>query len=356
MTRGLGSLSRAMTLGFVRDRTALFFTIFFPLMFLVIFGGIFKDGGASRSEVLQVGPVAVFDRMPAAVHGELDRVLRIDETDDRAGALEQVRKGTVDAAIEQQGGTVVLHYSAVDQVKAGTVRGLLESIVQQANLAAAGVTTPALRLRAEPVEDESIKPIQYMTPGLIGWAVAVGAMFGAALTLVTWRQKKILRRLRLAPVRAATVVSARVAVSIGIALVQLAIFIGVALLPYFGLTLSHSWWMAIPLVTSATLAFMALGLLAGSWTKTPEATSAVANLIILPMAFLSGSFFPLDNAPGWLRSLSQVLPLKHLNDAMLDVMVRGEGPASALPAIGLLLAFALLVGAIATRLFRWEDV
>ena len=54
------------------------------------------------------------------------------------------------------------------------------------------------------------------------------------------------------------------------------------------------------------------------------------------MAFLSGSFFPLDGAPGWLRTLSEVLPLKHMNQAMLDVMVRGKGPASVLPELGIL--------------------
>ena len=355
MTGGLASLSRAMTLGFVRDRGALFFTILFPLMFLLIFGVLFKDSGGDRSEVLQIGPVAVFDQMPADAREGLDEVLEVTRTEDRAGALEQVRKGDVDAAIEQQGGTVTLHYSAADPVTAGTVRGVLESVVQHANLAATGVP-PSLTLQAEQVEDESIKPIQYMTPGLIGWAVAIGAAFGASMTLVTWRQKKILRRLRLAPVSTATVVTARVVVSVGIALVQLTIFIGIASTPYFGLKLTDSWWMAIPLVVAATLAFLSIGLLAGAWTKTPEAASAVTNLVILPMAFLSGSFFPLDNAPQWLRTISEIFPLKHLNDAMLDVMVRGEGPASALPALGLLLGFALVVTAVATRVFRWDDV
>jgi ABC-2 type transport system permease protein len=114
--------------------------------------------------------------------------------------------------------------------------------------------------------------------------------------------------------------------------------------------------MAIPLVVSATLAFMSIGLLAGSFAKSPEAASAIANLIVLPMAFLSGSFFPLDNAPAWLRTVSEVFPLKHLNDAMLGVMVRGEGPGSALPAVGILLGFAVVVGTIASFLFRWDDV
>ncbi len=48
------------------------------------------------------------------------------------------------------------------------------------------------------------------------------------------------------------------------------------------------------------------------------------------MAFLSGSFFPLDGAPQWLKVVSHLLPLRYLNDGMLDVMVRGEGPGAAL--------------------------
>jgi ABC-2 type transport system permease protein len=354
--RGLGSLSRAMMLGFVRDRAALFFTILFPLMFLVLFGGLFKDTGTSKPQVVEIGAVALFDQMPPPAREQLDGVLTIVQDPDRDAALDHVRKGDYSAAIEQQGSTIVLHYSAQDAVRSGIVQGVLTSVVNNANLVSAGVTTPRFSLAAEQVEDRSLKTIQFVTPGLLGWAIAVGATFGAAMTLVTWRQKRILRRLRLAPVRTTTIVGARVAVSIGIALVQMIIFLGIASLPYFGLKLSHAWWMAVPLIIAATLAFMSIGLLAGSFAKTPEAASAIANLIVLPMAFLSGSFFPLDDAPAWLRTVSQVFPLKHLNEAMLDVMVRGEGAGSALPAIGVLLGFALVVGAIASLLFRWDDV
>jgi ABC-2 type transport system permease protein len=109
-------------------------------------------------------------------------------------------------------------------------------------------------------------------------------------------------------------------------------------------------------VLVGTLAFLSIGLLAGSWAKTPEAANGIAQLVILPMAFLSGSFFPLDNAPGWLRTLSQIFPLKHMNQAMLDVMVRGKGPASVLPELGILAGFAIVVSLLAVRLFRWDDV
>jgi ABC-2 type transport system permease protein len=348
------SLSRAMFLGLVRDRTALFFTILFPLMFLLLFGGLFKDQTAPRSDVLQIGSVPVLDQIPPSDRTDLDTVLHIEPATSRDDALAKVRKGDVDAAVEQSGSTLILHFSAADRVKSATVQGVFNQLVQAANLAAAGATT-TVQLDAEQVEDQSLKTIQYLTPGLLGWAIATGAMFGAALTLVNWRQKKILRRLRLSPVSTATIVGARVGVSVLVALVQTAIFIGVASIPYFGLQLSNYWWMCIPIVFVGTLAFLSIGLLAGSFTKTPEAASAIANLIVLPMAFLSGAFFPLQGAPGWLQTVSQALPLRHMVDGLLDVMVRGEPPVSVLPQLGILLGFAVVVSGIAVALFRWED-
>jgi ABC-2 type transport system permease protein len=354
MSSSFSSLSRAMARGFVRDKTAVFFTVLFPLMFLVLFGVLLSNPSAPRSEVIQVGEVSLLDSIQGEGRAGLDQVLELRRSNDLAAALEEVRKGDADAAVEEQGSQIVLHYSAADRVKAGTVQALFRELVQSGNLAANPVA-PRFELSSMQVEDRSLKVIQYLTPGLLGWAVATGAMFGAALTLVTWRQKKVLRRLRLSPVRTGTVVGARVGVSIAIALVQAAIFIGVASIPFFGLKLSQFWWMAIPLLIAGTLAFLSIGLLAGSFSKTPEAASAVANLIVLPMAFLSGAFFPLQGAPAWLDAISRALPLRHLVDGMLDVMVRGEGPLAILPQLGILLGFAVVVGAIAVAVFQWDD-
>jgi len=109
------------------------------------------------------------------------------------------------------------------------------------------------------------------------------------------------------------------------------------------------------LLIAGTLAFLSIGLLAGSFSKTPVAASAVANLIVLPMAFLSGAFFPMQGGPVWLDTISRALPLRHLVDGMLDVMVRGDGPPAVLPHIGILLGLTIVVGAIAVAVFRWDD-
>ncbi|PZS10824.1 MAG: ABC transporter permease [Acidimicrobiales bacterium] len=353
---GFGTLAKVLALSFIRDKTAVFFTILFPLMFLVLFGVLFTDHGTSKAHVVQVGEVTVLDQLPQTAKTDLKGSLSVTkESGPLQPQLRKVRDGDYDAVVSEKDNQLAVYYSEADQVRSATVRGVLESVVQSANIAASG-NVPRYGLNTHRVEDKSIQPIQYQTPGLLGWAISMSAVFGASLTLVEWRRRKVLRRLQLAPVSLAAVITARVGVSIAIALVQGVIFVGIALLPAFGLQLTGDWWLAIPLIICATLAFFAIGLLAGSFAKSAEGASGISNLIVLPMAFLSGAFFPLDSAPAWLRSLSEVFPLKHLVDSMRNVFVRSADLATILPDAALLLAFAAVAGAIAVKLFRWDDV
>jgi ABC-2 type transport system permease protein len=353
--QALRSLSRAMFRGFLRDRSALIFTILIPVLFLVLFGSIYKSTSAPRVSVLEVGKVTLLDEARAAAGGQLGKILSVTHSATLSSALSQVRKGSYDAAVQQQGSNLVVHYSIADQTTSGIVQAVFTSIVQQADQAAAG-QKGGFGLKTEQVEDKSLKPIQYLAPGLLGWAIASGGAFGAAITLVGWRQNKLLRRLRLAPVSVASVVLARVGISVVLALVQLAVFLAIATTPYFGLKLTSAWWMSIPVIVCGTLAFMSIGLLVGSFAKTQQAATSIANLIILPMAFLGGAFIPLDYAPAWIRDVSYAMPLRYLVTGMQNVMARGEGPASALPAIGILLGLAAVLTLISVRVFRWDDV
>ncbi|MCM2423563.1 ABC transporter permease [Streptomyces sp. RKAG293] len=349
------SLARAQLLGWSRDRAAVFFTVLFPLLFLLLFGSLFKGASAPHITLLQSGPVALFDSMTPDQRAQLNEEVTLVRDDDQAGALEKVRNGDDDGLVAQgPDGRLVLRYSVADATRAATVQGVVNGIVQQANQEASHAP-PTYVLQASQVEDLSTKPIQYLTPGLLGWAIATSGTFTAALTLVVWRKKFILRRLRLAPVRLPAVVAAPVAVTLLVALVQTAVFLGVATLPYYGLKLTGQWWIALPLVLSGSLAFMSIGLLVGSWAKTEQTATAAAQLIVLPMAFLSGSFFPLDSAPGWLKTVSTVLPLHHLSTAMQNVLTRGGGWGDALPTIGGLLLFTAVLTLLAVRLFRWDD-
>lgn len=341
------SLSRAMFRGFLRDRVAVFFTFLFPVIFLVVFGLFFRDPTASKVTIGVVGDGPVISALPS----DAVEVKRFDSLD---AAVAAVRAGELPAAVAEQGGQVTLRFAASDGATAGTVRGIVGGVVNDVNLRATG-QSPSVRLQAEQVEDSSLNAIQYFTPSLLSWSIATSAVFGSAVTLVSWRRRQVLRRLRLAPVSPLTVLMSRIGVAFAVAFLQAALFIMVAVTPLFGLRLSGDWWLAAPLLAVGIVPFFAIGMLAGSFAKTEEAANAIANLIVLPMAFLSGTFFPLDMAPRWLQIVSNVFPLRHMNDAMLDVMVRGQGFDALLVPGAILLGFAVVVGGAALSLFSWED-
>lgn len=342
------TLSVAMLKGFVRDKVTLFFTFLFPLMFLVIFGLVLRDAGTDRTRIALVGDGPVVSALRDS------GTLEFESYEDENAAVRKVEDGDLPAALIVRGQEVDVRYAQSDQVESATVLGIVNGFVDRANLAATG-QPPRFTFTSEKVEDATLEPIQYLTPGILSWGVAVSAVFGSALTLVSWRRKQVLRRIRLAPVSTTSVLSSRIVVSAGVALLQGAIFVGIASLPVFGLRLSGHWWLAIPLLLLGTIAFFALGMLVGAFAKTEEAASAAANIVVLPMAFLSGTFFPVDRAPAWLQFVSKIFPLRHMNDGMLDVLVRGKGiEALAVPA-AVLAGFSLVVGFVASRVFKWEE-
>ncbi|GAB2818350.1 ABC transporter permease [Lentzea nigeriaca] len=342
------TLSLAMLKGFVRDKVTLFFTFLFPLMFLVIFGLILRDVGADKTKIAVVGDGQVVSALRDS------GVLELEQYNDVDAAVQKVKDGDLPAALIVRGQQLEVRFAQSDQVKSATVLGIVNGFVDKANVAATG-QPPRFTFAAEKVEDASLKPIQFLTPGILSWGVAVSAVFGSALTLVSWRRKQVLRRIRLAPVSATSVLSSRLLVSTGVALVQGGIFVGIAMLPVFGLKLSGSWWLAIPLLLLGTIAFFALGMLVGAFAKTEEAASAAANIVVLPMAFLSGTFFPVEQAPAWLQAVSKIFPLRHMNDGMLNVLVRGKGIEALVVPSAVLIGFALVVGFLASRVFKWEE-
>jgi ABC-2 type transport system permease protein len=346
--RAFKSLATAMVKIFYRDKATLFFTFVLPLMLLVIFGLLLRDVGDNRTEIGVVGDGPVIAALEQTGALELTRFATVDE------ALGKVREGDLPAMVAEDGDTITFRFAQSDQTQASVVGGIVTGVVSHVNQQATG-EAPRFAVDARNVEDASLKPIQYITPGIMSWGVAVTAVFGAALTLVSWRRKQVLRRIRLAPVAVPTVLTARVVVTVGIAVIQAATFIGVALLPVFGLQLTGTWWLAIPVFLLGILAFFSIGMLVGAFCKTEEAATGAANLVVLPMAFLSGAFFPIDQMPPWLRTISNVFPLRHMNDGMMDFLVRGQGvDALILPCV-VLTGFILVVSLVASRVFQWEE-
>ncbi|MFG2335258.1 ABC transporter permease [Streptomyces yangpuensis] len=205
------------------------------------------------------------------------------------------------------------------------------------------------------VEETGRPYISYIAPGVMSWGVANAAVFGIAFTLMQWRRDDLLRLIRLTPTPLTTVLASRYVLALVVGVAQAAVFVAVAMLPGFGLTLDGRWPLVLPALVLGITAFLAIGVIVGTYANTPEAVAAIANCLMVPMAFLSGSFLPLDMMPPWLQSVSLVLPLRYLNDAATGALTGAGTLADIGTGCAVLLGFALLFGAIGLRTFRWSN-
>jgi len=189
--------------------------------------------------------------------------------------------------------------------------------------------------------------------GIIGYGAANTGFAGLALLLVARREMGFLKRIRSTPIPASVYLAA-VLTSIMIVFViqAIAVFIlGSALkstpLPH------HPLSMVLALLLGAA-AFAAMGLGITSLLRSAEGSSAAVNVILLPMAFLSGGFGPTAHYPRVLRAIGDVLPLKYFVQLVYAIYLRGHGIWSKPGAIAVLAAWGAAGAAVALRRFRWE--
>ncbi|WP_069812264.1 ABC transporter permease [Streptomyces sp. TP-A0874] len=203
------------------------------------------------------------------------------------------------------------------------------------------------------VEQSGRPYISYIAPGVMSWGVANAAVFGVAFTLMQWRRDDLLRLIRLTPTGLPTVLASRYVIALAVGAVQAVVFVAVALM--FGLDVGGRWALTVPVLVLGITAFLTIGVLIGSFADTPEAVAAIANFLMVPMAFLSGSFLPLDLMPSWLQAISRALPLRYMNDAV-SASLTGEGSGGdILLGCGGLLVFTVVCGALALKTFRWSN-
>jgi ABC-2 type transport system permease protein len=189
--------------------------------------------------------------------------------------------------------------------------------------------------------------------GMLGYGAANTAFAGLALIIVARRETGILKRIRSTPVPAGTYLAAvLVSILLVFALQGAALFALGRLLkstPWPGHLLSLVLAMGL-----GAAAFAGMGLALTGFIRSLEGSSAVVNVIVLPMAFLSGSFGPTGDYPRALRAIGDVLPLKYFLEAVNAIYLRGQEIWDKPAAVAVLAGWGALGLAVALRKFRWE--
>jgi len=176
--------------------------------------------------------------------------------------------------------------------------------------------------------------IQFMYPGIIGMAILFTAIFGA-MSIVWDREFGFLKEVLVAPID-------RSAVAIGKALgsTTQAMFQGLILLvlaPLVGVTLTVPTVLAmIPLAAVLAFGLSAFGVALASTMKSMQGFQVVMNFLMMPMFFLSGALFPLNNLPGWMTVLTRLDPASYGIDPLRRVVLSASGlPSQVVDRLGL---------------------
>jgi ABC-2 type transport system permease protein len=345
----------------VRDRAALFWTIFFPVMFVFLFGWIFGGSGDSKISVGfvdQDGSVA-----SAGVKTAFDQVsllsLQVGSLDDEKAAMQKgdvsavivVPKGLQTAVAAKSPVAIQLYTDPAKSQTAQVISGATAQIVNGFNLALAGgsniVTVSPVTLAST-----NISAVAYLVPSILAMALMQLGVF-AAIPLVQQREKGILKRMGATPLPRWKLVGSNVLLRLIVAIVDAVVILGIGLL-FFNVQIVGNLLAVVGLVLLGAGSFLALGFMLASFLRTEEQATGVVQIVQIPMMFLSGIFFQFDFLPGFLRTVGMFMPLTYLGDAFRQVMVNGTQVAPLGVDVAVLTGWLVVCLAVAGRSFRWE--
>jgi len=188
--------------------------------------------------------------------------------------------------------------------------------------------------------------------GLFGYGAANIAFGGLAITLVLRRESGVLKRLRSTPLTpAAYLVAVLLSTLVTFALESLALLLlgGLA----FGASMPANWLGFVATILLGVACFAGLGVGAAALIRSGEGVSAAVNVVILPMAFLSGSFGPTNEFPAVLQAIADVLPLTYFLDITYGVYLSGDSFFADPTALFVVCAWGVAGALVAWRRFGW---
>ena len=153
--------------------------------------------------------------------------------------------------------------------------------------------------------------MDFFLPGILAMAIMNSGVIGLSTSFVGYRERGVLRRIKVTPFPLPMFISSRIVSQLIVAIPQSLILIGIAQL-FFDLTIRGNPLLILIVIFAGSLAFLSIGFAISSVAKNTETAASYANLITFPMLFLSGVFFDLDSAPSWLKPITNVLPLRYL--------------------------------------------
>lgn len=338
----LYELTLARTRDFLRTGEALFWVFAFPILMALALGFAFREKPPERIPIGVVeGPrsAQIIEQLSAS-RALLPRLYPAER------GREALRTGRVSLLVS---GTDDLSF-VFDPSRPDSRIARLEA--ETALQTAAGRKDP-LPIVEEEMREPGARYIDFLLPGLIGMNLMGTGMWAVGFSIVTARQRKLLKRLVATPMRKSDYLLSQMLSRLVFLVAEVVAIVGFGWLVFDVAVRGSLLLLAVTCLLGA-LAFTGLGLLVASRSETVEGVSGLMNFVMLPMWLLSGVFFSADRFPDAFQPFIRVLPLTALNDALRAVMNEARPLGDITTELVILAGWTIGSFFVALRIFRWR--
>ena len=405
----VSAIAKTDFLGVLRNKTAIFFTLLFPLFFIVIIGFTFGQSGTEETSRIAIGVVNLDGEMIAvnatfsqnntigemfvetleAANFTIHEYAEYGDLDVNGTAAYDIRQGDIDAIVVIPANfteTLTFQYTSnlgmevptkshlelyvdpsdttgsliVQQSVLGFISGFVseyQSIaIEQAPLDLKAfvevIADPLIVSISEAdVAGNDLKWIDYMVPGTLGLVLLWSGLNHASMTIATERTKGTFQRMVIAPVSPTIVLLGKLISSLALVYLSALIMLLSGLL-LFQVNLYWNIPVIILAIFLGALSAIGIGLIISSLAKNEEAANSIAVIISVPLQFFIGAFFPLSIMPEAAQIFGEALPFTKLVNAMQDIMTRNLPFDAVIPEILYLAISGLVLFLIGTIAYR----
>jgi len=345
---------------FSKDRQSIFFTLFFPITFMVIFG--FLTGG--DEDPLEIGVVDAAGSdfsarfIDVLEHNSLFNVTVAEEKQLRAAVVEGdmtlVLVLPQDFTGEERAAELTMLVDAAQARQTAMIRPVVEQALLEVERELRGIEE-MFPLEVVDVQARSQRYIDFLVPGLLALTIMQISVAGSGYNIVEYRRKGILKRLFVTPIKSSSFIGGIVIARLVITVIQVSVLLAMAVVLLGVPVVGNPFELLIFILLGSSI-FLSLGFFMGSIAKTQQAIMLLGNLITLPQMFLSGIFFSIDSIPEMLQPVARLLPLSFLATGVRDIIVNGVALIDQIPTVIGLLVWLVLALVLAIRMFRWKEV
>ncbi len=330
---------------FTREPEAVFWTFFFPILLATGLGIAFRNRAPEKPHIGIVRDLPGSEALTAAIG--TDSAFVVEEFDDSTARRALRTAAVALVAVPHRTDSVEYRFDPA-RSESRTARMMLDQAVQKA----AGREDP-VRISETTISEKGSRYIDFVVPGLLGMNLMGSGIWGIAFSIVTARNKRLLKRLMATPMSRVHYLLSYLVSRLILLFFEVASLLGFAVL-IFGVPMRGSLVTLLLVCLVASVSFGALGLLISSRARTTEGVSGITNLVMMPMWIFSGVFFASSNFPKAAQPFIHILPLTAVNDALRANMLEGAALPQLLPQIGIVALWGAAAFVVALKIFRWR--